>query len=119
MPFGKNCNNCFCLSNIVLLQKISVMINGSFTSIEIERKHLFIKRQDNGLWDITGGGFDVDEIDYKGVARREVKEEIGIDLERKQLQLCAILGQKLKTDVSAKYGGIKKGLAFLHCTILY
>jgi 8-oxo-dGTP pyrophosphatase MutT (NUDIX family) len=95
------------------------MINGSFTLIEIERKHLFIKRNDNGLWDITGGGFDADEIDYTGVAKREVREEVQVELARKQLQLCAILGQRLKKEISEQYGGIQKGLVFLHSTILY
>ncbi len=95
------------------------MINGSFVSIQINGKYLFIKRNDNGLWDLTGGGFDVDEIDYKGVVLREVAEEINFSLQRKQIQLCAILGQKLKAEVSGQYGGIKNGLVFLHCAILY
>lgn len=95
------------------------MINGSFNLIQLNGKYLFIKRADNGLWDITGGGFDTHEIAYTEVALRETKEEVGIELSRNQISLCAILGQRLKKEVSAEYGGIEKGFLFLHTTILY
>lgn len=95
------------------------MINGSFNLIQINGKYLFIKRSDTGLWDITGGGFDTHEICYTEVALRETYEEIRIPLTKEQVQLCAILGQRLKKEVSEQYGGIEKGFLFLHTTSLY
>lgn len=95
------------------------MINGSFNLIEINGKYLFIKRSDSHLWDLTGGGFDAHEIDYTEVAIRETKEEVNISLSRKEISLCAILGQRLPKKISEQYGGIEKGFLFLHTTILY
>lgn len=95
------------------------MINGSFAVIQINGKYLFLKRNDSGRWDLPGGGFEVSEIDYKAVVLREIEEEAGISLDRKQLQLCAILGQRLKAEISEKYGGIQYGIVFLHSSILY
>lgn len=94
------------------------MINGSFNIIQICNDFLFLKREDSGLFDAIGGGFDTNEIDYKDVNIREAKEESGIELQRNQLQLCAILGQTLKQSTARKHG-VEKGLIFLHTTILY
>lgn len=95
------------------------MINGSFAIIQVNGKYPFIKREDNGLWEMPGGGYESSEYDYKKVLLREIEEETGIKLTPKQLQLCAILGQKLKKKVSEQHGGVQYGLAFLHCCILY
>ena len=96
------------------------MINGSFTVIQINGKYLFLKRIDKGLWDLPGGGYEIDEVDYRAVAIREAKEEAGIELSPKQLQLCAILWQQLPKRVLDHYEGkIKYGTVFLHCSILY
>lgn len=57
--------------------------------------NIFLLEEDKGKWDLPGGGFDVNEIDYKGVAVREIKEETGIVTTREELKLCAILGQTL------------------------
>lgn len=120
MPFAVNCNKLLLhTAYSIVSKKGGSMINGSFVLIEIAKKYLFIKREDNGLWDLVGGGFDVDEIDYKGVAIREALEEIGCEIPRKKLQLCAILGQRLKAEVSAQYGGITSGFVFLHTCILW
>ena len=95
------------------------MINGSFLLPIINEKYLFLKRDDNGLWEIPGGGYEIAEHDYTKVALRELKEETGIILTKKKVQLCAILGQRLKKTISEQYGGIEMGLAFVHCSILY
>lgn len=94
------------------------MINGSFNIIQIQNDFLFLKREDSGLWDAIGGGFDTNEIDYKEVNIRETQEETGIILNKKELQLCAILGQKLKKTTAEKHG-VEKGLVFLHTSIFY
>ncbi len=95
------------------------MINGSFILIQANGKYPFIRRNDNGLWELAGGGYETSEYDYKKVALRELAEEMGIALSPKQVQLCAILGQKLKKVVSQRYGDVEYGLAFLHCYFLY
>ncbi len=95
------------------------MINGAFTVIAINGKFLFLKRLDKGLWDLPGGGFEPSEIAYREVTRREIKEETGLALQPDQIQLCGILGQRLKKSVTEQHGGIEKGLIFLHCAILY
>ncbi len=93
------------------------MINGAFNLLIYKGEHLFLKRKTNGLWDLVGGGFDVDEVDYKGVAIRETKEETGIDIAREQLILYGILGQTLPKRIQEKYQ-VQKGLIFLHAVIL-
>ncbi len=95
------------------------MINGSFAVIQMNGKYPFIRRKDNNLWDLAGGGYEPIEYNYKEVVLREIEEEMSIKLIPKQLQLCAILGQKLKKSVSEQYGGINYGLVFLHSCILY
>jgi 8-oxo-dGTP pyrophosphatase MutT (NUDIX family) len=96
------------------------MINGSFIVAEINRKYLFLRRIDNGLWDLLGGGYEVDEIDYRKVAVREAKEEGGIIIGPRDLQLCAILGQKLPQRVRDHYDGkIEYGSLYLHTYIHY
>lgn len=94
------------------------MINGSFTTIVYDGKYLFLKRKDKGLWDSVGGGFDPDEVDYKGVAIREAAEEAGLTIQREQLNLFAILGQFLPKKIQEKYQ-VQKGLIFLHSVILH
>lgn len=96
------------------------MINGSFTVIQINGKYLFLRRLDKGLWDLPGGGYEIDEVDYRKVAIREAKEEAGIELQPKQLQLCGILWQRLSQKTIEHYDGkIKYGTVYLHCSILY
>lgn len=95
------------------------MINGSFVILQINGKCAFLKRNDNGLWDLPGGGFDITEIDYKGVVLREVTEEMDVTISRDSLHLCAILGQRLKKEVSEMHGGIEMGYTFLHYVMLY
>jgi 8-oxo-dGTP pyrophosphatase MutT (NUDIX family) len=94
------------------------MINGAFTVISFDGKYLFIKRKDKGKWDLPGGGFDVNEIDYKGVTVREIKEETGISTTREDLKLCAILGQRLPERVRNEYK-VDFGLIFLHALFLH
>ena len=94
------------------------MINGAFNIIEYDGGILFLKRKDNGLWDLVGGGFDVNEVDYKGVAIREIGEEIGLMVERDRLNLFAVLGQRLPKKVQDEYK-VEKGLIFLHHLILH
>lgn len=94
------------------------MINGAFTIISYDGKYLFIKRKDKGKWDLPGGGFDVNEIDYKGVTVREIKEETGIITTREDLKLCAILGQRLPKHIRDKYE-LDFGLVFLHRLFLH
>ena len=94
------------------------MINGAFTIISYDGKYLFIKRKDKGKWDLPGGGFDVNEIDYKGVTVREIKEETGIIITREDLKLCAILGQRLPERVRNEYK-VDFGLVFLHSLFLH
>ena len=79
------------------------MINGGFTVISFNGTFLFIKRRDKGLWDLPGGGFDVNEVDYKGVSVREIKEETGIITTSSYLKLFAILGQKLPVRIRQEY----------------
>ncbi len=96
------------------------MINGSFIVFQINGKYLFLKRLDNQLWDLPGGGYEVDEIDYRKVAVREAKEEAGIEINPKSMQLCAILGQRLKKEVRDHYDGkVEFGTVYLHCSIIY
>lgn len=95
------------------------MINGSFAVIQINGKFLFLKRSDNGKWDLTGGGYDIHEVLHKVVVLREIKEEIDLSLDPNKLHLCATLGQKLKKAVSEQYGGIQYGTIYLYYSILY
>jgi 8-oxo-dGTP pyrophosphatase MutT (NUDIX family) len=94
------------------------MINGAFTVISYDGKYLFIKRKDKGKWDLPGGGFDVNEIDYKGVTVREIKEETGIVTTREDLKICAILGQRLPERVRSEFR-VDFGLIFLHTLFLH
>jgi 8-oxo-dGTP pyrophosphatase MutT (NUDIX family) len=94
------------------------MINGSFILPIIQGNYLFIKRKDKQLWDLPGGGFEKSEIDYRGVAQREMQEECGILLPRENIHLFANLGQKLKKAV-AEVHGVEYGFLFLHYAILH
>lgn len=94
------------------------MINGAFTIIFYNGTFLFLKRKDKLLWDLPGGGFESDEVDYKSVAIREAKEEAGIDLVREKLHLFAILGQRLRQEAIQKHQ-VSRGFLFLHYTILH
>lgn len=94
------------------------MINGGFTVISFNGTFLFIKRRDKGLWDLPGGGFDVNEVDYKGVSVREIKEETGIITTSSYLKLFAILGQKLPVRIRQEYK-VDYGLIFLHELFLH
>lgn len=94
------------------------MINGAFTIIVFDGKYLFIKRKDKGLWDLAGGGFNASEVDYKGVVSREIFEETRITIQRDQLHLFAILGQRLPQHLQAIHK-VEKGFVFLHYAILH
>ncbi|MDD3693857.1 MAG: NUDIX hydrolase [Candidatus Pacebacteria bacterium] len=93
------------------------MINGSFTIISWDGRALFLKRKDTGLWDLTGGGFDVNEIDYKAVSIREIREETGIIVDKDSLHLVAVLGQRLPKRIQEIYP-VENGLVFLHSLFL-
>ena len=99
--------------------KIDLMINGSFAVIQINGKYLFLKRDDNGKWDLTGGGYDIHEVLHKVVVTREIKEETGLEIQPNSLHLCATLGQRLRKSVSEQYGGLQFGTIYLYYTILY
>lgn len=94
------------------------MINGAFSVVSYDGKYLFLKRKDKGLWDLPGGGFDVNEMDYKGVAVREIREETGIIIPRQTLRLVGILGQRLRKEFIEEYK-VQFGLIFLHSVVLY
>lgn len=94
-------------------------MNGSFAVIKVNGKILWIKREDNGLWELPGGGFENFEDSYKSVVSREIKEETGLDIPSNQLTLCAVLTQTLKEAISIKYGGLKHGLVFVHSSVQY
>lgn len=94
-------------------------IHGSFIILQINGKYAFIKREIDGLWDITGGGYEIDEIDYRKVAIREMQEEVGIKCKKECLHFCAVLGQRLKREDSLRYGGVTHGYVYLHYLILY
>ena len=98
---------------------IEASINGSFGIFQFKGKYLFIKREDNGLWELSGGGFNINEVDYRAVLIREAFEEMKLKVSEKKMKLCAILGQTLKAEVSAQIGGVLYGLAFLHSCISY
>lgn len=95
------------------------MINGSFAIMQINGKYLFLKRHDNGKWDLVGGGYDIHEVLHKVVVGREIKEEINLEIQPELLHLCATLGQRLKKSVSEKYGGIQFGTIYVYYVILY
>lgn len=94
-------------------------INGSFNLLRINGKYLFLKSANSGLWEITGGGFEVTETDHSKIALRETFEESGIKVTREQMTLCATLGQTLRKETSEQYNGLKVGLLFVYLTILY
>lgn len=95
-------------------------MHGSFLILEVNGKYLFLKRNDNGRWDLPGGGFNMDEVDYKKVVLRELEEEAGIKIDREALQLCANLGQRLKKEVVEHYGGnAHMGFVWLHCVTVH
>lgn len=94
------------------------MINGAFSVIVYDGKYLFLKRKDKGVWDLPGGGFDVNEVDYRGVAVREIKEETGIVVSRQDLRLVGILGQRLRKETIEEHK-VQFGLIFLHGVILH
>lgn len=94
------------------------MIFGSFAIINIKGRFLFLKRERDALWDIAGGGFDINETDYKKVAIREVSEEAGIIIKPEQLNLIAVLSQKLKKEDAEKYR-VSNGFLYLHSLFLF
>lgn len=94
-------------------------LNGSFIILQTNGKYDFIKREKDGLWDIPGGGYDIKEINYRKVAKRELEEETGITCEETDLTLCATLGQQLRESDSLLYGGVTHGYVFLHSLVLY
>jgi 8-oxo-dGTP pyrophosphatase MutT (NUDIX family) len=101
------------------MESKKIGINGAFVILQIMGKYLFLRRTDNSLWDLTGGGFEITEIDYKNVLLREIVEEIYVKLPPESLHLCAILGQRLPKQVSEQYGGVENGYVFLHYAMLY
>lgn len=94
-------------------------IHGAFTILQINGKFAFIKREKDGLWDIPGGGYEITEIDYRKVAVREMIEEMRVRCKKSDLNLCAILGQRLKKEDVERYGGVTHGYVYLHFLILY
>jgi 8-oxo-dGTP pyrophosphatase MutT (NUDIX family) len=52
------------------------------------------------------------------VIRREFVEETGKKIPEKRFLLCAILGQKLKSDIIEKFG-VEYGYVFLHTVTFY
>ena len=94
-------------------------MNGSFVMLQTCGKFDFIQREADGLWDIPGGGYEITEIDYKQVGKRELEEETGVLCKKEDLILCGILGQRLKKEDSERYGGVTHGYVFLHSLILY
>lgn len=94
-------------------------INGAFTVLQINGKYAFIKREKDGMWDLPGGGYEITEIDYRKVATREILEEMGITCNKLHLNVCGMLGQRLKAEDSMAYGGVKYGFVHLHFLILY
>lgn len=94
-------------------------LNGSFTILQTNGKFVFIKREKDGLWDIPGGGYDIKEINYRKVAKRELEEETGVICSESDLTLCATLAQRLRAEDSKIYGGVTHGYVFLHSLVLY
>lgn len=97
--------------------------NGSFTVISYRknifypRQYLFLKREQDELWDLPGGGFSINETNYKQIARREVREETTLLIKIKKLKLIAILGQVLRSDLIKQYG-VRHGFVFVTYTKL-
>lgn len=50
-----------------------------------DKRVLLCHRKDYDLWNLPGGGLEVGEVPWEGV-RREVKEEVGIDIRVVKLQ---------------------------------
>lgn len=94
------------------------MINGSFGIVRINRKCLFLSREEDNLLDIPGGGVESNEVDYTGVFKRELLEETGLDISRDQIMIVALLGQRLKKVEAEKYG-VEFGHVFVHTVNLY
>ncbi|HEY0979870.1 MAG TPA: NUDIX domain-containing protein [Candidatus Paceibacterota bacterium] len=89
-------------------------INSSFGLIRHEEQSLWLKREDNGLWELSGGGTNNDEFKHKGVLIREIEEEAGVKISEKKLRLYAVLGQRLHIETSDEFGGIQYGSLFLY-----
>lgn len=91
-------------------------LHGSFCILKaVDNRYLFLQREDNGLLELPGGGFNSRETDHAGVVIREVKEEARIILTRDMLKVCAVLGQRLKKEIIEYYGGkTEVGFVFVH-----
>jgi 8-oxo-dGTP pyrophosphatase MutT (NUDIX family) len=96
----------------------SLVQNGSFVIVEFDGKYLFLEREQDGLLDIPGGGYELTEVNYRKIAKRELFEETNIDVPEASLLWCATLGQKLKKEVIEKFG-VEYGYVFLHKITLY
>lgn len=96
------------------------MIHGAFTLVFCKEKILWLKRKDSGKWDLPGGGFDLDEIDFRAVASREIQEETGIIIKRDNLDIeIPPLGQNLTQSAQEYYDfKIKYGFVFVLTTHL-
>jgi len=89
-------------------------INSSFGLIRNNEQSLWLKREDSGLWELSGGGTNNDEFRHKEVLRREILEETGISVSEKRLRSFAALGQRLHEETSKQFGGIQYGTLFLY-----
>jgi 8-oxo-dGTP pyrophosphatase MutT (NUDIX family) len=60
------------------------MIGTATLIVDDDNRVLMMKRSDDGSWGLPGGGLELGEI-LEGGARREVREETGLELEEMNL----------------------------------
>jgi len=90
-------------------------LHGSFLVLEARGRYLFLKREDNCLFELLGGGFNSKETNHQKVLLREIEEEAGIQMKNEQLIFCAVLGQRLKKEIISYYDGkTEVGFVFVH-----
>jgi ADP-ribose pyrophosphatase YjhB (NUDIX family) len=79
--------------------------------LDSARTKFLLVQEDNGKWELPGGGLDWGESPQDGVAR-EIREEIGVQINPNDMEVVHVMHRKASNDeridffmVASKYSG--------------